>query len=101
MIIRNKGYSLLAAATAWPWYQRQHMPGEDTAAGAGLLPGAMAPVIPKVRVVVQRVGVMVTKLQLQLAEDRLVGIDKYFMAREKILAIFPSFSAFHLKLNEE
>jgi hypothetical protein len=46
---------------------------------AARLHGVMVPVPPKVRVAVQRVGVMVTEPQLQQAENQPVGIDKYFM----------------------
>ena len=46
---------------------------------AVLLPGAMVPVTPKVREVVQLVGVTVPELQHQRAEEPEVGADKRVM----------------------
>jgi hypothetical protein len=45
---------------------------------AGQLPGVMAPVMPTVRVVVLRVGVMVPERQRQLADKPEVGAGKHF-----------------------
>jgi hypothetical protein len=64
----------------------------------GLLPGVMAPVMPKVLVVVQRVGVMVPARQRQLADKPEVGAGKYFTVQ---FYRFFLISTFHLKPSQE
>ena len=63
--------------------------------------GVMVPVLPKVRVVVQRVGIVVLAALLhQLADKPEVGVDKRFVSKGKIVLILPRFTYFKLNTLE-